>query len=647
MVENSELSAKANKTVLLKLSFVDPEFYQMGRHSRSRSRSFDRFLEGKRRESKKSRKEKKERRKERETEDERRERRENKRRLKNEPEDSTLPGRPYSNTQNPFNDPNLSDVFVWGKKLKAEGKDKLSKKEIEKMNRAKIEKNIAEMEDLKRSRDARQSAKEDAEMIARDEERRKHADWRKTEDAFFLKQSLLRSKIRIKEGRPNAIDLLGRYSAFGRKGATSSGVDQFDEYEEFELVPPTVYLKNLTVDQLEDLIEDIKVWRQVETEKNPEFWDDIQTLAKFELKKLTQTHTDESIHSAVLPSIEKSFEKKTFAELSKTADEIRKKIQIAGRGVDVSYWEVVLAMLEPKIAKTRLTENHVQKQKFRLEQIRSQQRKETEKFEEMHEETKPSVSGDLRKEDLDDIEAYYAQKPLPFTWTDLEALDDEHREKKWLTLREDQLERFTTELYYARQREYSPKLVKESDAMPGFEILDEKGDVQKRQASQVEPTAKEKKMMEVARSGMSKEESSFAVEAPVEDSKVTWTQNIQAQKPRYFNRVNTGFDWNKYNQTHYDMDNPPPKIVQGYRFNIFYPDLLDVTKTPSFTLTECEDPDFAILTFSAGPPYEKIAFKIVNREWDANPKSNNGYRCQFANGVFQLWFFFKQYRYRR
>jgi hypothetical protein len=29
-----------------------------------------------------------------------------------------------------------------------------------------------------------------------------------------------------------------------------------------------------------------------------------------------------------------------------------------------------------------------------------------------------------------------------------------------------------------------------------------------------------------------------------------------------------GFEWNKYNQTHYDVDNPPPKIVQGYRFNV-------------------------------------------------------------------------------
>jgi hypothetical protein len=34
---------------------------------------------------------------------------------------------------NPFNDTNLSETFVWGKKLKLEGKEGLSKREIERM----------------------------------------------------------------------------------------------------------------------------------------------------------------------------------------------------------------------------------------------------------------------------------------------------------------------------------------------------------------------------------------------------------------------------------------------------------------------------------------------------------------------------------
>lgn len=35
-----------------------------------------------------------------------------------------------------------------------------------------------------------------------------------------------------------------------------------------------------------------------------------------------------------------------------------------------------------------------------------------------------------------------------------------------------------------------------------------------------------------------------------------------------------GYQWNKYNSTHYDYDNPPPKVVMGYKFNIFYPGAL-------------------------------------------------------------------------
>ena len=93
---------------------------------------------------------------------------------------------------------------------------------------------------------------------------------------------------------------------------------------------------------------------------------------------------------------------------------------------------------------------------------------------------------------------------------------------------------------------------------------------------------------------------------------------FEPRKPRYMNRVHTGFDWNRYNRTHYDQDNPPPKLVQGYKFNIFYPDLIDPSKPPTYKLEA--DPtspngETLLLRFSAGPPYEDIAFRIVNRDW--------------------------------
>lgn len=47
-----------------------------------------------------------------------------------------------------------------------------------------------------------------------------------------------------------------------------------------------------------------------------------------------------------------------------------------------------------------------------------------------------------------------------------------------------------------------------------------------------------------------------------------WSDKYRPRKPRYFNRVHTGYDWNQYNKKHYDSDNPPPKTVQGYKFNV-------------------------------------------------------------------------------
>lgn len=125
----------------------------------------------------------------------------------------------------------------------------------------------------------------------------------------------------------------------------------------------------------------------------------------------------------------------------------------------------------------------------------------------------------------------------------------------------------------------------------------------------------------------------------------SWKDRYAPRKPRYFNRVKTGYDWNKYNQTHYDPDNPPPKTVQGYKFNIFYPELVDPTKTPQYFLEPADSDDFCILRFHAGAPYEDIAFKIINREWNRSRK--RGFRCTFERGVLSLYFNFTTHWYRR
>ena len=146
---------------------------------------------------------------------------------------------------------------------------------------------------------------------------------------------------------------------------------------------------------------------------------------------------------------------------------------------------------------------------------------------------------------------------------------------------------------------------------------------------------------EVAR-GVQEDEEIFAGEEEVSTlSKPQWANKYRPRKPRYFNRVQMGYEWNKYNQTHYDHDNPPPKVVQGYKFNIFYPDLIDKVKAPTYRIERengrkrgqsfapAGEEDTCLIRFISGPPYEDLAFRIVDKEWDYSAKRERGFRSSF------------------
>ena len=47
----------------------------------------------------------------------------------------------------------------------------------------------------------------------------------------------------------------------------------------------------------------------------------------------------------------------------------------------------------------------------------------------------------------------------------------------------------------------------------------------------------------------------------------------------------------------------------------------------------------------AGPPYEDIAFRIINKEWEYSHKK--GFKCTYERGIMHLYFNFKRQRYRR
>ena len=164
---------------------------------------------------------------------------------------------------------------------------------------------------------------------------------------------------------------------------------------------------------------------------------------------------------------------------------------------------------------------------------------------------------------------------------------------------------------------------------------------------------------EVSR-GVQENEEIFTSEASLSAiPKPQWASKYRPRKPRYFNRVQMGYEWNKYNQTHYDHDNPPPKVVQGYKFNVFYPDLIDKTKAPTYRIERengrkrgqsfapAGEEDTCLIRFVSGPPYEDLAFRIVDKEWDFSAKRERGFRSSFDKGILQLHFSFKKVYYRK
>ncbi|KAL7062389.1 hypothetical protein AAHC03_0566 [Spirometra sp. Aus1] len=599
----------------------------------------------------------------------------------------------YTNDDNPFGDRRLSETFVWKKKLDTKGLSHLDHETIQQLQSKKMEENKLELEAVRRRRLEREREKEEREkeleLLQRDKEAEYYKSWEQQEDTFHLEQAKLRSRIRIADGRAKPIDLLSKYIA--DQDENNSGTSNGDISSAIELLEPTQFLVGLGIEDLEDLIEDIKVvYMELEKGQNVEYWRDITVVVEDELRKLRQIEAFSSngrggggetsaanrnqmmnISQSVLQSVAATLKGKSYSQLEALERQIQPKLK-GGEGVDVAYWETLSQFVAAQMARTRLRERHQENLRRKLAYLQQVQGITSEPIF-----PSGSYSGggggdsnstaDQMVERILELESTVREKAEQ-QMSDAKAVDeDDSNMFKRPTEPEPSVSSSSAvegsaapsaepEVIVADPYDsalYSPKLLEQADIEIDAVIYDAHDDVAKLeyQRQDVRHTgalrrSAEEEMLKRARAGIEEGDSEFSLQVPLEDQSFLWSDKYRPRKPRFFNRVHTGFVWNKYNQTHYDLDNPPPKIVQGYKFNIFYPDLIDKTKAPTYTLTPCADePDFAVLRFVAGPPYEDIAFKIVNREWEYSYK--HGFRCQFHNTIFQLWFHFKRFRYRR
>lgn len=191
----------------------------------------------------------------------------------------------YTNTDNPFGDGNILSTFVWSKKLGKEGLLGVGREELEIRNRYKQEENKRELEKVKKRRQERelerQQREEEMTMLQRGKEAAQLEQWARQEDQFHLEQARLRSRIRIQDGRAKPIDLLAKY------------ISAEEEVDAVEMHEPYTYLRGLQVKDLEDLIEDIKVYKELERGKNLDYWNDITVIVEDELHKLRKLERTE------------------------------------------------------------------------------------------------------------------------------------------------------------------------------------------------------------------------------------------------------------------------------------------------------------------------------------------------------------------
>jgi len=576
----------------------------------------------------------------------------------------------YTNDNNPFGDANLTKAFVWKKKYERETAKGVRNKDLTKQQlREKQIQLRAEVEKVKARRAQREIEDEQMEemklQIERDNMIEMAAGWEEKEEEFHRKQARARSEKRISEGREKAIDILAKnlYLFEDKEGPEADVSIDMD----VELTEPHKIFDGLIVRDLELLCVDIK--EHVRLKVNGEYWNALLIVCESEIVLCKKDPSSESfgLSKGIREDVQNLLDGKGSRQIEAIEKDIKKKIELGrgsrGEAIDIGYWETLLQQMKIFKAKAYLGDFHKALLKKRLRQLKTQMLKEIknkdasdsdsgsgsgkedwepeliphDKFQDDTTATDNTDEGSAVVED-DYEDGCFSPELCQDDSDDSDAVDPEQDKKQLEAQRRVVLEQKEEEEREAanvndddrKQREEVEKAMLAS-GMNRFQL-----------------TADEVYQKELA-TQIADDEEAFGDSESMEtksSSQYWWHDKYRPRKPRYFNRVRTGYDWNKYNQTHYDKENPPPKIVQGYKFNIFYPDLIDPTKPPGYMLEAVEgSADHQIIRFIAGAPYEDVAFKIVKKEWEWSHK--RGFKCVFDRGVLHLYFNFRRFRYRR
>ncbi|RAH75230.1 splicing factor cactin [Aspergillus aculeatinus CBS 121060] len=481
-------------------------------------------------------------------------------------------------------------------------------------------------------------------------------EWVAQEDIFVLKQAKKKAEIRVKEGRAKPIDWLT--VTLRVIDPTRNPLDDEIADSELDLVDPDGVFEGLSPAQLLDLEKDIDTFLSLEkNSQNREFWKTMKVICR-DRQKITGP--EGRALSSVASDINRLLSPKSYEQLQTLEVQVRRKLD-SNEPIDTDYWEELLRSLTVWKARAKLKKVFQDVIDERVKGLRTQQCEEAESVRAKLAPLAPFIrapSGSDAQPDHHDFEGLDPDPLLQVRPEDkiLEIVDESAFLGQVARERQKILKMGFVPLRQRHAEKPSATPLNQATNMPVPSALTRFSAIPNDDFSQATKALYERELAK----GVSENEEIFTGEEAVSSgAQPLWAGKYRPRKPRYFNRVQMGYEWNKYNQTHYDHDNPPPKVVQGYKFNIFYPDLIDKTKAPTYRIerengrkrgqsfAEAGEEDTCLIRFMAGPPYEDIAFRIVDKEWDYSAKRERGFKSTFDKGILQLHFQFKRIYYRK
>ncbi|CAD8065353.1 unnamed protein product [Paramecium primaurelia] len=563
----------------------------------------------------------------------------------------------YTDQDNPYGDKNLAKSLIWKSKLDEKGLHGISEHEL----KEKLDDMLKEIEKLKSQRQKKQEEKikleEEKNRLNKERQMENYKQWIDNEDAFFEKVEKLRPLIRIQQQRELPFDKFVRICCI-YKG-------QIGHQKQLEQIMhnPSQFIKTLGHEAQKVILNESKKQFAIEIDNKSNFqdyWASIISIAQAEVEWREQREKDPKcpkfgIQSEFKQDIKKMFEGKSREGLDELEGEINQMLNYGAEyKIDFDYWEKILKKLKVIKAKTILKNYY---EVFCKELKYKSMRQDNQLVLDVGINTKDiqiNVERNATEKQYYQVEIqeqteYECVSPDPVDCDDyilenddLKQLTDQRITILTEFLNNAKIELEKQQLKKKKEKEKEKEKQKgKQNKLPEFSIPNNR----KLEDNVEGLDILAQQMFEYERSKPLEEDEVYFNEVVPQRQEPSWSQKYKLKRPQYFNRVKMGFDWNMYNKTHYDVDNPPPKTIQGYKFNVFYPELIDKTQAPKYTLETCENPDYCIIRFIAGPPYEDLAFQILCKEWDYSDRM--GFKSVFSRGILHLWFNFKKPRYRR